>query len=140
MRHDGRLYKLHREAAGAQIAPELLPEQQFNVRLIVDHENGHIHARSADLTSDVPARGSTILNSVNLPGSVSTAIEPACCFTTMSWLMERPSPVPSPAGLVVKNGLNIFSFTSGGMPVPLSRMRISTLLPKFLVAAERVGS
>ena len=27
--------------------------------------------------------------------------------------MERPSPVPSPAGLVVKNGVNSFSFTSG---------------------------
>ena len=26
--------------------------------------------------------------------------------------MERPSPVPSPAGLVVKNGLKILSFTS----------------------------
>ena len=32
----------------------------------------------------------------------------------MSWVIDRPSPVPSPAGLVVKNGLNIFSFTSGG--------------------------
>src|SRR5271165_6115199 len=28
--------------------------------------------------------------------------------------MDSPSPVPSPAGLVVKNGLNILSFTSGG--------------------------
>ena len=37
-------------------------------------------------------RGRTILNSVNLPGSVSTAIVPACCFTMMSWLMERPEP------------------------------------------------
>ncbi len=27
------------------------------------------------------------------------------------WLIDRPSPVPSPEGLVVKNGLNIFSFT-----------------------------
>ena len=49
----------------------------------------------------------------------------------MSWLMDRPSPVPSPAGLVVKKGLNIFSFTSAGMPVPLSRIRISTLLPRL---------
>src|SRR5438552_19174291 len=53
--------------------------------------------------------------------------------------MERPSPVPSPGGLVVKNGLNIFSFTSGGMPVPLSRILISMLSPRFLVAAIRVG-
>ena len=31
--------------------------------------------------------------------------------------------MPSPAGFVVKKGLNIFSFTSAGMPVPLSRIR-----------------
>jgi len=30
--------------------------------------------------------------------------------------------------------LNIFSLTSGGMPVPLSRIRISTLSPRFLFA------
>src|SRR5262252_7245882 len=66
--------------------------------------------------SNAAARGKITLISVNSPGCVSTSIEPACCLTMMSWLMERPSPVPSPAGLVVKNGLNIFSFTSGGMP------------------------
>ena len=36
--------------------------------------------------------------------------------------MNRPRPVPSPAGLVVKKGLNIFSLTSGETPVPLSRI------------------
>ena len=41
--------------------------------------------------------------------------------------------MPSPAGLVVKKGLNIFSFTSGGMPVPLSRIVISTRSPRFFV-------
>ena len=39
------------------------------------------------------------------------------------------------AALVVKNGLNIFSLTSGGMPVLSSRILISTLLPSFLLAA-----
>ena len=29
-------------------------------------------------------------------------------------------------GLVVKKGLNIFSITSGGMPLPLSRILIAT--------------
>ena len=48
--------------------------------------------------------------------------------------------MPSPAGLVVKNGLKIFSFTSGGMPVPLSRILISTLSPRLLVVAGRIGS
>ena len=71
------------------------------------------------------------MNWVKAPGSVDTSIVPPCCLTTMSWLSERPSPVPSPAGLVVKNGLNIFAFTSSGMPVPLSRMAISTLCPEI---------
>ena len=33
----GRLGKLHGEAAGAQVVPELLPEQQFDVRFVIDH-------------------------------------------------------------------------------------------------------
>ena len=52
--------------------------------------------------------------------------------------MDRPSPVPSPVGFVVKNGLNSFSFTSGDMPVPLSRILISTLLPRLLVGDQAV--
>jgi hypothetical protein len=43
-------------------------------------------------------RGNTILNSVNTPGSVSTPMLPPCCFTTMSWAIDRPRPVPSPEG------------------------------------------
>jgi hypothetical protein len=58
-------------------------------------------------------RGRITLISVNSPGGVSTSIDPPCCLTMMSWLMESPSPVPSPVGLVVKNGLNIFSLTAG---------------------------
>src|SRR6516164_11108297 len=85
-------------------------------------------------------RGRVIMNSVNEPGSVSTSILPPCCLTMMSWVIERPSPVPSPVGLVVKKGLNIFSLTSGGIPVPLSRIRISTLLPRSLVVANTIGS
>jgi hypothetical protein len=85
-------------------------------------------------------RGNTILNSVKIPGSVSTSMLPPCCLTTMSWLIDRPSPVPSPEGLVVKNGLNIFSLTSSGIPMPLSRIRISTLSPRFFVIAASVGS
>jgi hypothetical protein len=50
---------------------------------------------------NAPERGNVILISVNSPGVVSTSIDPPCCLTMMSWLMDRPSPVPSPAGLVV---------------------------------------
>src|SRR4029453_6251147 len=137
---ESRLGKLHGEAAHAKVAPELLAKQQFDVGFVIDHENKDAHARAPDLPREAAVRGRVILNSVNSPGCVSTSIDPACCLTMISWLMERPSPVPSPAGFVVKNGLNILSFTSGGMPVPLSRMRISTRSPRFLVAAARVGS
>src|SRR4029453_7676956 len=98
------------------------------------------HTRLSDSARNTAVRGRIILISVNSPGCVSTSIEPPCCLTTMSWLMERPRPVPSPVGLVVKNGLNIFCFTSGGIPVPLSRILISTRSPRFLVEAVSVGS
>ena len=42
--------------------------------------------------------------------------------------------------VVAENGLNIFSFTSGVMPVPLSRILISTRSSRFLVEAVNVGS
>jgi len=48
------------------------------------------------------SRGRVMTNSVNTPGSVSTSILPPCCLTMMSLVIERPSPVPSPVGLVVK--------------------------------------
>ena len=47
----GGLGKLHGEAAGAEVAPELLAEQHLDIRLIIDHENEQVHARSPDLIS-----------------------------------------------------------------------------------------
>src|SRR5215204_4488620 len=139
-RRDGRLSELHREAPDPDILPEPLPKQQLDVGLVVDDEDQHAHGLASSFAGEAAERGRTILNSVYSPGLVSTSIEPRCCFTTMSWLRESPRSVPSPAGLVVKNGSNIFSLTSGGMPVPLSRIRISTRSPRFRVAAKRVGS
>ena len=49
-------------------------------------------------------RGRRMVNSVNSPGSLSTSIAPPCCCVTTSQLIDNPSPVPSPVGLVVKNG------------------------------------
>src|ERR1700733_9842615 len=83
-RHWGRLGKLHREAARAKVAPKLLAEQNLHIGLIINHENKRVHMRSPDLIRDTPARGRTILNSVKLPGCVSTSIDPPCCLTTMS--------------------------------------------------------
>ena len=136
----GRLRKIHRKAPGAKLAAEVLAEQRLHVGFVVDDEDEQGHAWPPDCPSLAALRGSTILNSVNSPSSVSTSMVPECCLTMMSWLSESPRPVPSPAGFVVKNGSNILSRTSRGMPLPLSRMRISTLSPRFLVAASRVGS
>src|SRR6202043_601056 len=135
-----RRRKFHQETARAQIAPELLAKQRLDIRLVVDDQDVNAQIEPPELAWATAVRGSVIINSVNAPGSVSTSIVPPCCFTTISWLIDKPSPVPSPAGLVVKNGLNIFSFTSNGMPAPLSRIRISTLLPRFFVVALSTGS
>jgi hypothetical protein len=59
--HGGGLGKLHGESTAAKVAPELLSEQHFDIRLIVNHENEQVHARSPDLISDAAARGRTIL-------------------------------------------------------------------------------
>src|SRR5262245_40786586 len=119
---------------------ELLAKQHLNVRLIIDHQNEEVHVDASCLPMAAALRGRVMRNAVYSPGVVSTSIDPPCCLTIMSWLIDRPSPVPSPAGLVVKNGLNIFSFTSGGIPVPLSRIVISTQSPRFFVLAARTDS
>src|SRR5262249_2001175 len=102
---------------------------------VLDRQDGKSTTRANLLCHrqavNVALRGRIILISVYSPGCVSTSIDPECCFTMMSWVMDRPRPVPSPAGLVVKKGLNIFSLTSGGMPGPLSRILISTLSSRF---------
>ena len=43
------LRKVHREAAGAKVAPELLAEQLLDVGLVVDDENEQAHASSSRL-------------------------------------------------------------------------------------------
>ena len=60
--------KLHREPASAEVAPELLAEQHLDIRLIVNHENERVHARSPDLIRAVPARGRTIREFGELAG------------------------------------------------------------------------
>ena len=77
-------------------------------------------------------------NSVNSPGTLSASILPPCCFTITSWLRDSPRPVPSPAGFVVKNGLNISPHLSG-KPIPLSRSRISIRSGKALVDSLTSG-
>src|SRR4051812_26381688 len=76
------------------------------------------------------------------PGSLSTRTVP-CCAVTSSWTMERPSPVPDPGGLVLKNGSKMRARFSLGMPQPLSMIDSSTRSPAVAAAirtSPRSGS
>ena len=135
----GGLGKFHCEAVGAEVAPELLTEQNLHIGLIIDHENERVHMRSPDFIRDAPARGRTIQIG-ELAGLGIDLYRPAMLLDDDVVTDGETEPVPSPAGFVVKNGLNIFSLTSTRMPVPLSRILISTRSPRFFVVAVRVGS
>ena len=50
--HGGGLRKLHCEAVSAEVAPELLAEQNLDIGLIINHENERAHARPPDLAAD----------------------------------------------------------------------------------------
>ena len=54
--------------------------------------------------------------------------------------MLRPSPVPSPIGLVVKNGSNTREATSGSIPVPVSASEITTYSPGSRMPSSRPAS
>jgi hypothetical protein len=100
---------------------------------------GSRHLSSLAASSSALLHGRVMMNSVNEPGTVSTSIPPPCCLIMKSWVrggQGQAEPCPFPVSLVVRKGLNIFSFTSGGMPVPLSRIRISTVSPRSLVVAR----
>ena len=70
-------------------------------------------------TTQPRATGRMTRKRVPWPGMLSTSSRPPWSWT-MPWVMLRPSPVPSPTPLVVKNGSKIWGRTSSGMPQPLS--------------------
>src|SRR5262245_21960222 len=78
------------------------------------------------LSCGAHARGRITRNSV-WPGLESTSISPWCSVTRRR-AMSRPSPVPPPTGLVVKNGSKIRSCIWLGMPGPLSTTFTTTEL------------
>src|SRR5213080_1975865 len=57
--------EFQREAAGADIAPELLAEQGFDIGLVVDDENINAQFRLRYQVFAAIARGSVNMNSVN---------------------------------------------------------------------------
>ena len=59
------------------------------------------------------------------PGASPISTEPPDCLAKPNTI-DRPSPVPSPTGLVEKKGSNTRSRMPTGMPGPLSRTHIPT--------------
>ena len=60
-----------------------------------------------------------------LPTSLSTVTSPPDCFAKPN-TCDRPSPVPWPTSLVVKNGSKMRPNWSGGMPLPVSSTDTAT--------------
>src|SRR5690606_31160042 len=73
-------------------------------------------------------RGSRIVKRAPPPPASDASIVPPCA-STMRLEMARPSPVPVPAGLVVKNGVNRYGRAPRGMLGPLSSTTSSTMSP-----------
>ena len=61
-----RLRKIHREAAVAEVAPELLAKQRLNIGFVVNDKNKQAHLSAPSLPV-AAMRGRMILNSVNAP-------------------------------------------------------------------------
>src|SRR5262249_51243248 len=117
---------------------KVLAKHFGDVGLVVDNQDAYAH-QVIPVVATGRERGRRMVNSVNSPSWLSTSIEPPCCCVTMSQLIERPRPVPSPVGLVVKNGWKSLSRNSGGIPVPLSLTRISTAPPRLRVVTFSTG-
>ncbi len=58
------------------------------------------------------------------PGALATVMYPLFCFMMPS-AAARPSPVPLPTGLVVKNGSKTCVWVAASMPMPVSRTTTS---------------
>ena len=97
-------------------------------------------ALTTALARDAAVRGSTILNSVNSPGSVSTAIEPACCFTMMSWLMRQAEPGTFSGRLGGEERIEHLFLYLGCYAGAIVANPDFDAIARFLVAAASVGS
>src|SRR5258708_3943509 len=71
------------------------------------------------LTGAAGASGSTIVKVVPAPTVESIRRVPPA-LVMIPYTVARPSPVPTPAGLVVKKGSKARSITSLSMPAPVS--------------------
>src|SRR5262245_57595694 len=115
----------------------LVVDDHHRVLPVVDLHASPYRVPPTALSSCAPAAapGSTTRNVVPPPGTLSTSSCPPWAETTL-WLMARPSPVPAPTSLVVKNGSKMRPSSSGGMPDPSSRMATTAASPSMRVVTQ----
>src|SRR5262249_54377806 len=115
----------------------LVVDDHHRVLPVVDLHASPYRVPPTALSSCAPAAapGSTTRNVVPPPGTLSTSSCPPWAETTL-WLMARPSPVPAPTSLVVKNGSKRRPSSSGGMPDPSSRMATTAASPSMRVVTQ----
>ena len=65
------------------LAAKTLAEQLGDVGLVIDDQDADAHAAPLDQAAR-RRRGRRTVNSVKVPGSLSTVIVPPCCCVTMS--------------------------------------------------------
>src|ERR1019366_9392964 len=94
-----------------------------HVHLVIDHQQRvfcrWVHGWVLD-----SFKGRWTRKQVPSPGLLSTSMRPPCPVM-MPCEIDRPNPVPSPTGLVVKNGSKSRGRTWGSMPQPLSAISMS---------------
>ena len=87
------------------------------------------------------ARGKYSSNLLPMPGSLRTTIAPSCACM-MLCATDSPSPVPLPAGLVVKKGSKIRRSVAASMPQPASLTTMRAYRPgrRLIPARARASS
>ena len=102
--------------------------------LVVDDEHAAALGRSvgrgaAARSRPVVRQRQVTRNRVPGRARVSTSIRPPCA-ATMPWQTDSPTPVPTPCGLVVKNGSKTRFAHLASMPGPLSATSIRRRRPR----------
>src|SRR5439155_20541777 len=105
--------------------PEGFGKRRQQGRVVVDDED--VQRRHGGEVSFVSAeaRGRWMRNVAPSPCGLTTEIVPPCSLM-IPYVMDKPSPVPFPTSLVVKNGSKIRRSTSGEIPSPGSVHATST--------------
>src|ERR1051326_2565085 len=105
-----------------------------NHLLVVDnHDRWHASVGAHRALLLFCCTGIRMWNVVPSPGRLSKFMVPPCLSSMISREMERPRPVPSPTGLVVKPASKACAWVSEDIPRPVSEIETWTISPSIRV-------